>query len=163
MDRKTMMSMMAAMALFAAQGYAQEGEAADGKTCDMQGMHEGKGAHGEALTKELGLTEEQAAKMKAHFEKMKANRPDHKAMKAKNEQFKAMMDDYNASKAHMIALANEIADEQKQKMIERIEATAELKTILTAEQFAKFQAQKKAKREERKQNRGKGMGEGEQK
>jgi len=165
MQKRFVMMAVAAM-LFAGQGYAQDKEMTgpDGKTCDMPGMHEKGEGHGEQLAKELGLTDEQAAKMKAHFEKMKGNRPDFRAMREKHEKLRAMMDDYGATKEQMTALSNEMADEQKKHMQERIDATVELKSILTPEQFAKFQAQKKAKHEEMRKKfrdgKGNAMGEG---
>ena len=161
MRKKMMTALVAAGLLFSAAGYAQD-EAmagADAKTCDMPGMQQGEQKdHVGKMVKELGLTEDQAKKLKAHMEARKANRPDRTAMKAKHEQLQALMVDPNATKEQMTALSNEIADEMKKNMQARIESLSELKTILTPEQFAKFEAQKKAKHDEMKKRHGEGKG-----
>lgn len=109
----------------------------------------------EAMTKELGLTEEQQTQL---AEMRKASQGSGKqimqAVQAAQVRLKEELGKYDSDPATVQQLATEIKTLQAQAIDHRIASVTRTKEILTAEQFAKIQEKAKAKREAFKKRRG---------
>ncbi|MGE5280406.1 MAG: Spy/CpxP family protein refolding chaperone [Deltaproteobacteria bacterium] len=101
-----------------------------------------------ALMKELGLSEEQEAQL---AQMRQANRAEAKtlreAVQAAQKSLREALGRYDADPATIQTLAAEVKAAQAQMVDHRVASVTQLKTILTAEQFAKLQEKAKERRE----------------
>jgi Spy/CpxP family protein refolding chaperone len=99
-----------------------------------QGMME------EKMAKELNLTADQQAKLKANKEAKAGNmKALHEAMKANREKFKEALKQPGVTKASMEPIVAETKSLQAQMVDQRVDSILAVKGILTQEQFEKFQ------------------------
>ena len=119
-----------------------------------KGCWAGQGKEGryEKMAKELNLTADQQAKLKANkeaqAEKMKAL---HEAMKANRAKFKEALKQPGTTKQSMEPIVAETKSLQAQMVDQKVDSILAVKGILTQEQFEKFQKkfeEKKGKRGE---------------
>lgn len=88
---------------------------------------------------ELGLSEEQVAKMKEIREKRKASREQHREkVKAAREEFHTAMKNPKASKAELEKKFDQLEKLQSQGKREQFEMMLELRSLMDEKQIAKF-------------------------
>ncbi len=93
----------------------------------------------EKVYKQLGLTDEQKARLKEHREKNQAQRKEYyQEIKAKQEQIRQELqnDQFDVNKVRQIH--NELKELRSKMEDFRLEGIIEVRQILTAEQFKKF-------------------------
>lgn len=124
-----------------------------------QGQQRGKD-HFMQMMKDLNLSEDQKAKLKANKEKNKGKMESlRNQMKTEREKFMELMSNANSTKPELLAQQNKVSSIQNKIEEIRIDDMITLREILTPEQNAKFQkkmSEMHAKMKEKMQNRNKG-------
>lgn len=124
----------------------------------MQGGPGGQMRGPGQMMSQLNLSKEQREKMQALMQKNRgAGQESRQALMQKREQLRTMMQSGSGSKEQAKALLGEINKLQSAQMSHRIDMMYEMKSILTPEQFQKFQATMQQKRG---QMKGQGQGQG---
>ena len=115
-------------------------------------------ARKEEMYKELGLSEEQQVQIKEHRERSHAKMKTIKeSLKKQRENLREILSRYDADPTEIEKIALEIKYLNSQLIDHRIAAVLEVKTILTPEQFTKFQEKmNKAKKKMWEGKKGKG-------
>jgi Spy/CpxP family protein refolding chaperone len=102
------------------------------------------------MTKELDLTADQQAKLKANKEAQHAEKEAlHEAMKANRAKFKEAIAKPGATKADIEPIAAEMKSLQAQMVDQRVDSILAVKAILTPDQFTKMQKKFEEKKEKR--------------
>jgi len=108
------------------------------------------------MMSQLNLSKEQREKMQALMQKNRgAGKEGQQALMQKRQQLRTMMQSGSGSKEQAMALLGEINKLQSAQMSHRIGMMYEMKSILTPEQFQKFQS---AMEQKRGQMKGQGVG-----
>ncbi len=111
-----------------------------------QGQHPGgnKGGWEQRKTEmmdQLNLTPQQRQKMQTLMQnKREQHKSTHEALQAKRQQLMQMMQNGSGSREQALALHREISAMQAEMMAQRINNLYDMKSILTPEQFQKFQS-----------------------
>lgn len=99
---------------------------------------------GGKMREELGLNDEQIAKMKEIRQKKKAlHQASREKIKAARDEFKATMKDPKASKEQIIAKFEALQKLQSEKKRSQLDMMLEIRGLLNEEQIAKFQEKRK--------------------
>lgn len=99
---------------------------------------------GGRIREELGLNDEQIAKMKEIRQKKKAlHQASREKIKVAREEFKATMKDPKSSKEQIIAKFEALQKLQSEKKRAQLDTMLEIRGLLNEEQIAKFQEKRK--------------------
>lgn len=113
---------------------------AEGAPGGKQGQFQKNFQDKEKLFQQLDLTDEQKEKLKTLFQnKRQQNQAEHQAIMTKRQQLMEMLKTGSGSKDKALALHREISQDHSNMMAQRINMIYDLRSILTPEQFEKFQ------------------------
>lgn len=128
-------------------------ETPEGKGWKKDGMSHGEGRF-DKMKSELGLSDEQAQKLKAHKEaQMAQGKALWDEMKTKREALRAELEKEKVDESRVKALNGELKALQNKMADQRIAAVLEVRKILTPEQFKKFHERMEERREDRQEKR----------
>lgn len=153
--KRTVLLLILAVAFFSVNSvYAESSWKGHGEGYKKQ--HQARKAE---LYKELGLSEEQQVQIKEHRKRSHAQmKTIGESLKKQRENLRVVLSKYDADPAEIEKIASEIKYLHSQLIDHRIASILEVKTILSPEQFTKFQEKmnefKKKMRQSRKGHRG---------
>ncbi len=104
----------------------------------------------EIISKEIGLTEEQQAKLKNHRETCRTQAKQmRKSLKSYRLNLRNELGKYDSNPEEIERISSEIKNQQAQLIDHRVASILKVKEILTPEQFEQFRAKMKELREKR--------------
>jgi len=149
LNKISMLVAVVGLVCLASSAFAQPPEeTGQAQKINKQAWQEKKQGMADNLAKELGLTPEQEAQLKAQREQsQKENQATREQLKAKNQELRQELDKETIDEAKVNSLIGEITALEGKKLSQHVAGIISLKKILTPEQEAKL----KAKRDERKE------------
>lgn len=150
--KKTSGALLTGLFLFAGSGLLSEpmGDDGPGFGPGPRGDESKMEGRFEEMNKELGLTKEQAEKLRAHRQSQRqANQALWKEMQSKREALRAELEKNNVDSGKVKALNEELKALHDKMADQRLNGVLEVRKILTAEQFKKLRELGEKRRGER--------------
>lgn len=150
--QKWMMMGLASLLALGQPAYALEGawgkEGGYGKK-DKGRYHEKKKVMMDEIVRDIGVTDDQKAKIDAHREQMKTrNEKAWKEMAEKREALRGELEKPEVDTAKIDSLIGEISALHAQKTRNHVDGILEVRSILTPEQYTEMQAKMQGKKKE---------------